>query len=174
MPDVGNWSLPHICKEAVTNQNNNQYNNNNNTGPDGTPLGNGLGIAAISSGNYSTNLATAAADAFYQPQSLGALSTVTTATTVTSCGGGGGSGGGGSTPATTQQPLPQQHYLQAAFQQHAQFQHQQQNHQTSLHKFYKQHKKMPAFRGRRGWCGCLQVGEHFFCEKKKQLAALLS
>uniref|UniRef100_A0A182FQP9 Uncharacterized protein n=1 Tax=Anopheles albimanus TaxID=7167 RepID=A0A182FQP9_ANOAL len=29
-------------------------------------------------------------------------------------------------------------------------------HQTNLHKFYKAHKKMPAFRGRRGWCGCLQ------------------
>lgn len=28
---------------------------------------------------------------------------------------------------------------------------------TNLQKFYKKHKKMPAFRGRRGWCGCLQV-----------------
>jgi hypothetical protein len=25
------------------------------------------------------------------------------------------------------------------------------------HKFHRRHKKMPAFRGRRGWCGCFQV-----------------
>ena len=30
---------------------------------------------------------------------------------------------------------------------------------TNLQKFYKKHKKMPAFRGRRGWCGCLQDDE---------------
>lgn len=28
---------------------------------------------------------------------------------------------------------------------------------TPLHKFYKQQRKMPGFRGRRGLCGCFQV-----------------
>ena len=26
-----------------------------------------------------------------------------------------------------------------------------------FHKYHKTHRKMPGFRGRRGWCGCLQV-----------------
>ncbi|XP_055636774.1 disheveled-associated activator of morphogenesis 1 isoform X2 [Toxorhynchites rutilus septentrionalis] len=131
LPDVGSWSLPHICKEAVTSSG-------------GSP-------EAGTTGNYSSNLTTAAADSFYQPQSLGALSTVTASTTVTSCASA-GAATTTTTTATTQQPLPQQHFLLAAHQQ-------QQQHQTSLHKFYKAHKKMPAFRGRRGWCGCLQDDE---------------
>ncbi|XP_058452117.1 disheveled-associated activator of morphogenesis 1 isoform X2 [Malaya genurostris] len=143
LPDIASWRLPHVCKEAVTNNNNNNVNSSNNNNNSNGPLG-GSGLEAGTTGNYSSNLTTAASDAFYQPQSLGALSTVTASTTVTSC----GSAAGGT--ATTQQPLPQQHFQQLA---------QQQQHQTSLHKFYKAHKKMPAFRGRRGWCGCLQDDE---------------
>ncbi|XP_065082309.1 disheveled-associated activator of morphogenesis 1 isoform X2 [Ochlerotatus camptorhynchus] len=148
LPDIGNWNLPHICKEAVTNNNNSSSNNNNNNcsaniGSDGT--------TTIGS-NYSNNLTTAAADSFYQPQSLGALSTVTASTTVTSCGTLGDSTSPGTGTTTTQQPLPQHYFSQVAFQQ-------QQQHQTNLHKFYKAHKKMPGFRGRRGWCGCLQDDE---------------
>lgn len=29
--------------------------------------------------------------------------------------------------------------------------------ETPLQQFYKQHRKMPGFRGRRGLCGCFQV-----------------
>ena len=105
LPDLGSWSLPHICKEAVTNS-------GGTTTPEGT------------SGNYSSNI-TATADAFYQPTTVpGSLHTVVPANGT----------------AVTVQPTAQQHY-----------------HQTNLHKHYKAHKKMPAFRGRRGWCGCLQV-----------------
>ncbi|XP_055541574.1 disheveled-associated activator of morphogenesis 1 isoform X1 [Wyeomyia smithii] len=143
LPDIGSWRLPHVCKEAVTTNNNNSSSNNNNNP---STCGNG-GLEGGTTGNYSTNLTTAASDAFYQPQSLGALSTVTASTTVTSCGSATGT-------ATTQQPLPQQHFHQLVAHQQ-----QQQHHQTSLHKFYKAHKKMPAFRGRRGWCGCLQDDE---------------
>ncbi|XP_021708225.1 disheveled-associated activator of morphogenesis 1 isoform X1 [Aedes aegypti] len=144
LPDIGNWNLPHICKEAVTSQNNNSSNGVATiVGSDGT--------ATIGS-NYSNNLTTAAADAFYQPQSLGALSTLTASTTVTSCGG--TSPGTATGATTTQQPLPQHYFNQVALQQQ-----QQQQHQTNLHKFYKAHKKMPGFRGRRGWCGCLQDDE---------------
>uniref|UniRef100_A0A182VQM1 Uncharacterized protein n=1 Tax=Anopheles minimus TaxID=112268 RepID=A0A182VQM1_9DIPT len=99
LPDLGSWSLPHICKEAVT-----------NSGGTTTPEG--------ASGNYSSNI-TATADAFYQPTVPGSLHTVPANGT-----------------AVTVQPTAQQHY-----------------HQTNLHKHYKAHKKMPAFRGRRGWCG---------------------
>ncbi|EAT33804.1 AAEL013919-PA [Aedes aegypti] len=147
LPDIGNWNLPHICKEAVTSQNNNSSNGVATiVGSDGT--------ATIGS-NYSNNLTTAAADAFYQPQSLGALSTLTASTTVTSCGG--TSPGTATGATTTQQPLPQHYFNQVALQQQ-----QQQQHQTNLHKFYKAHKKMPGFRGRRGWCGCLQVSVYSF------------
>lgn len=45
---------------------------------------------------------------------------------------------------------------------------------TPLHRFYKQQRKMPGFRGRRGLCGCFQVsffilyicpfsGENYLC-----------
>ncbi|XP_035891223.1 disheveled-associated activator of morphogenesis 1 isoform X1 [Anopheles stephensi] len=105
LPDLGSWSLPHICKEAVTSS-------GGTTTPEGT------------SGNYSSNI-TATADAFYQPTVPGSLHTVPANGT-----------------AVTVQPTAQQHY-----------------HQTNLHKHYKAHKKMPAFRGRRGWCGCLQDDE---------------
>lgn len=33
---------------------------------------------------------------------------------------------------------------------------------TPLHKFYKQQRKMPGFRGRRGLCGCFQVSYRLF------------
>ncbi|XP_062715617.1 disheveled-associated activator of morphogenesis 1 isoform X2 [Aedes albopictus] len=151
LPDIGNWNLPHICKEAVTNNNNNSSNNNNGSSVATIVVGSD-GTTTIGS-NYSNNLTTAAADAFYQPQSLGALSTLTVSTTVTSCGGGGNTSPG-TTTTTTQQPLPQHYFNQVALQQQ-----QQQQHQTNLHKFYKAHKKMPGFRGRRGWCGCLQDDE---------------
>ncbi len=35
-----------------------------------------------------------------------------------------------------------------------------------FHKFHKAHKKMP-FRGRRGWCGCLQVSSALYFYSKK-------
>ncbi|XP_055611240.1 disheveled-associated activator of morphogenesis 1-like isoform X2 [Uranotaenia lowii] len=160
LPELGNWSLPHICKEAVNGNNNNNNNTDNNSS---NPNAAGSDHHHIqhhitSNGNYGNNLTTAAADSFYQPQSLGALSSVTASTTLTSgCGGSATSNGGTPTPTTTtQQPLPQHHFNLAVHQQQQQQQH---NHQTSLHKFYKAHKKMPGFRGRRGWCGCLQDDE---------------
>uniref|UniRef100_A0A182NL61 Uncharacterized protein n=1 Tax=Anopheles dirus TaxID=7168 RepID=A0A182NL61_9DIPT len=110
LPDLGSWSLPHICKEAVTNS------SSSSGGSSTTPEG--------ASGNYSSNI-TATADAFYQPTVPGALHTVPA----------------NGTAAVTVQPTAQQHHHY---------------HQTNLHKHYKAHKKMPAFRGRRGWCGCLQ------------------
>lgn len=33
---------------------------------------------------------------------------------------------------------------------------------TPLHKFYKQQRKMPGFRGRRGLCGCFQVSWYWY------------
>lgn len=36
------------------------------------------------------------------------------------------------------------------------------NNTTPLHRFYKQQRKMPGFRGRRGLCGCFQVKFLFF------------
>lgn len=36
--------------------------------------------------------------------------------------------------------------------------------ETPLHRFYRaQQKKMPAFRGKRGWCGCFKVSCKYIC-----------
>ncbi|XP_049531619.1 disheveled-associated activator of morphogenesis 1 isoform X2 [Anopheles darlingi] len=129
LPDLGSWSLPHICKEAVTSSGGNN--------------GNGTTTDGATAGNYSSNI-TVTADAFYQPQTQTQLAADGTAVTV---------------QPQAQQPHP--HNQQYPHQQHNNNnnQHQLNYHQTNLHKFYKAHKKMPAFRGRRGWCGCLQDDE---------------